>query len=67
MSKKEFQHYKIGGIGNYYGGLHIMEHDGRYFWLIENYDTEFSDLSNWTEINKELYDSLIRSFPLSDQ
>jgi len=27
--------------------------------LIENYNTDFDDLSDWSEIDKELYDSLV--------
>jgi len=49
----------IGKISNYYGGLCIMESKGKYYWLIENYDTDFDDLSYWSEIDKELYDSLV--------
>ena len=36
-----------------------MENEGKYYWLIENYNTEFDDLSDWSEIDKELYDSLV--------
>jgi hypothetical protein len=45
---------EIGEVGNYYGGLSVMENDGAYFWAIENYD-------GWTpeEITKELYDALL--------
>lgn len=45
----------VGDIGNYYGGLSVVESDGSYFWAIENYD-------GWSpeEITKELYDSLIK-------
>lgn len=49
----------IGEIGNYYGGLFVMEYEGKYYWCIENYDTDFEDLEDWDEIDKELYDSLI--------
>jgi hypothetical protein len=59
MSQNKFDYKGIGSIGNYYGGLFIMEHEGKYYWLIENYDTDFKDLSDWDEIDKELYDSLI--------
>jgi hypothetical protein len=49
----------IGNISNYYGGLFTMEYEGKYYWTIENYDTDFDDLEDWEEIDKELYDSLI--------
>lgn len=49
----------IGNIENYYGGLFVMEHDGKYYWIIENFDTDFQSLEDWEEIDKELYDSLI--------
>ena len=49
----------IGNICNYYGGLNVMEYDGKYYWCIENYDTVFEDLEYWDEIDKELYESLI--------
>ena len=57
--ERKFKYKDIDGIGNYYGGLFIMENEGKYYWLIENYDTDFDDLSDWTEIDKELYDSLV--------
>ena len=51
---------KIGGIGNYYGGLFIMSYNGNYYWIIESYNTDFGDITEWEEITKELYDSLIK-------
>jgi hypothetical protein len=59
MSKTKFNYKAVGEIGNCYGGLFIMENEGKYYWVIENYDTEFDDLSDWSEITKELYDSLV--------
>jgi len=50
---------KIGDINNYYGGLWIQEVSGKYYWIIENHETDFSILSEWSEITKELYDSLL--------
>ena len=67
----KFKYKDIDGIGNYYGGLFIMENEGKYYWLIENYDTDFDDLLDWTEIDKELYDSLVayeaRRFPIKSE
>ena len=55
MSKERL---KIGGIGNYYGALNITKIEGKYYWCIENFNTDFDDLGDWEEIDKELYDSL---------
>ena len=49
---------QIGNIVNYYGGLFIKKKGGRYYWLIENYDTDFSDMSQWDEISGRLYRAL---------
>ena len=59
MSETKFNYKAVGEIGNYYGGLFIMQNEGKYYWLIKNYDTDFDDLSDWSEIDKELYDSLV--------
>jgi hypothetical protein len=50
---------RIGTVCNYYGGLYIMEKDGKYYWVIENHSTDFEDLSCWDECDKELYDALV--------
>ena len=50
---------KINEIGNYYGGLMITEIDEKYYWIIQNHDTDFSDVNEWTEIPKSLYDELL--------
>jgi hypothetical protein len=54
------KHIGIGRIGNYYGGLCVMEKDGKYYWLIEKYNTDFDDMDDWDEIPKSLYDELIK-------
>lgn len=59
MKEAKFNYKSVGEISNYYGGLVIMENEGKYYWLIENYNTDFDDLSYWSEIDKELYDSLV--------
>lgn len=51
---------EIGPIGNYYGGLHLMKQDNKYYWVIENYDTDMDDVEEWHEIPKYLYDALIQ-------
>ena len=50
----------IGRIGNYYGGLHVKKVGDKYFWIIENYDTDFEDITEWDEIPKKLYKELIK-------
>ena len=55
----ENKYYAIGTICNYYGGLYVMQKDGKYYWLIENYSTDFNNIDDWGECDKELYDSLI--------
>ena len=51
---------EILSIGNYYGHLNVTEHEGKYYWIIENYNTDFSDLSQWEEIDKRLYNDIIK-------
>jgi len=46
---------EIGDIWNYYGGLHVKESGGKYFWSIENYTGH-----NWEEISGELYRQLLK-------
>jgi hypothetical protein len=57
--KPKFNIQGVGNISNYYGGLYVMQNEGRYYWIIENYNTDFDDLTRWHEIEKELYDCLI--------
>lgn len=45
-------------IGNCYGSLHIAEHEGKFYWLIENYDTDFDDISEYEEIPQSLYNEI---------
>lgn len=44
--------------GNYYGTLRILNHENKYYWIIEDYDTDFDDLEEWNEISEELYNVL---------
>ncbi len=53
---------EIGIIGNYYGCLNVMTLDGKFYWCIENYDTDFDDLEDWSEISEELYNSIIKFY-----
>ena len=50
----------IGRIGNYYGGLHVCKNEGKFYWIIENYDTDFEEISEWEEISEELYELLLK-------
>ena len=49
---------QIGEITNYYGGLHVQEKNGKYYWAIEG--CYGLDDSNYDEIPKYLYDALIK-------
>ena len=46
---------QIGGIGNYYGSLHIRVGNGVHQWGIENYNGFF-----WEDIPKSLYDEMVK-------
>lgn len=48
----------ISPEANYYGGLWITSVDGRYYWMIENYDTDFSNPEEWEEIGETLYNAI---------
>ena len=50
----------IGFIGNYYGGLSIRKKGVKYYWIIENYDTNFDDMNEWSPIPGYLYRALNR-------
>lgn len=51
----ELNHEDICGIGNTYGCLIILEHDGKYYWLIEDYNTNLNNLDEYEEISRDLY------------
>ena len=57
--KDEFK--PIGEITNYYGGVMVTKNEGRFYWTIENYHTDYNkfDLSDWEEIDKEFYNALL--------
>jgi len=59
LKKNNMEKKSIGEIFNYYGRLYVIEKDGKYYWIIENWDTDFEDLKDWDECDKELYDALI--------
>ena len=45
---------------NTYGGLYVTHHNGRYYWIVENWDTDFDDINQWQEIPKSLYDEILK-------
>jgi hypothetical protein len=52
--------YQINSIGNYYGCLWLSKKEDKFYWLIENYDTDFHDLKEWVEIPEKLYIELLK-------
>lgn len=52
--------FRVDIRGNYYGGLWAKQEDGKYYWLIENYDTDFDDIDEWEEIPKEMFEQLLK-------
>ena len=59
-NKDENKKLRVGSIGNYYGGLYVKTENNKYYWIIENYDTEFNNIDEWEEINENLYLQLIK-------
>ena len=53
---------RIGEVYNYYGGPYVFEKNGKYYWFIENHDTDMDniDMEDVEEIPKYLYDALIK-------
>ena len=56
---KKQKEIQIGFIGNYYGGLHIKKHEGKFYWIIQNWDTDFDNIGEYQEIPESLYTSLL--------
>ena len=44
---------RVGKAGNAYGGVHIIHHEGRYYWAVEDWNG-----CTWEEIPKYLYNAL---------
>lgn len=40
-------------VGNTYGGLHIKEEDGKFFWSVEDYNGH-----DWQEISEQTYNAI---------
>lgn len=47
---------------SYYGGLFVKEENGKFFWGLESYDGV-----DFTEIQKELYQALLRHQELKEK
>jgi hypothetical protein len=45
---------------NYYGGLLIKKEKNKCYWIIEDYDTQFTDINEWQEIPQSLYNELLK-------
>ena len=60
--KTKYYITRVTNIGNYYGDLHLMTFEDKYYWLVENYDTDLYDTDSWHEINKDIYDSIIKFY-----
>lgn len=52
---------RVGNIGNYYGGLFVVKHNGKFYWTIENWDgiPEVGTVG-WEEIPEALYHELVK-------
>jgi hypothetical protein len=58
---KKIKHpIRVGVIWNYYGGVYIAEHDGKYYWTISGIDYELDDIRAWQEVNGALFTELLK-------
>jgi len=57
---EKVKYQSVGSIQNYYGQLFIAEHNGKYYWIIENYDTDLESIKKWEEIPENLYLELLQ-------
>jgi hypothetical protein len=58
MNDTTVHHKEVGGISNYYGGLHIMQKGNKFYWLIEDHSTNFDNMDCWAEISEDLFTAL---------
>lgn len=49
------ERFSIESIGNYYGGLNIAKYQDKYYWVIENHDSDLDDIKEYNEISEALY------------
>jgi hypothetical protein len=46
---------EVGTVGNYYGGLWIMQKDGKAYWAIENHNGFY-----WDPCPRPVFDALLQ-------
>lgn len=56
---KSSQILEVSDICNYYGGLVILKHESRFYWMIESFDSDMYNLNHWTEIGEDLYNAIL--------
>ncbi|UTG62438.1 hypothetical protein J2O09_05640 [Elizabethkingia anophelis] len=50
---------RISDIGSTYGSLLIGTYNGKFYWIIEDYDTDLNSVGEWTEISELLYNTIL--------
>ena len=50
----------VGKIGNEYGGLIAAKHQDKFYWVIENYNTDLDNIRQYEEIPESLYNELVK-------
>ena len=54
----------IEDIQNHAGSFYIAENEGNYFWTITDeitdYQRNINNMEDWSQITKELYDSILK-------
>ncbi|MCT4228683.1 hypothetical protein HZP39_04110 [Elizabethkingia anophelis] len=50
---------RISDIGNTYGSLLIGTYNGKFYWIIEDYNTDLNSVGEWTEISELLYNTIL--------
>lgn len=56
---EEGQHISIGKMINYYGGVYVMEYEGKFYWIIQDCDTDFSKIEEWEEITEGMFNEMV--------
>lgn len=60
MNIEDNKIYEIDSAGNYYGNIHIKKNGNQYYWLVENYNTEFDKIEHWNFITESLFMELFK-------
>ena len=50
---------EIDEIGNYYGCLNVLSYNNKFYWLIEDWNTDKQDINSWIEIPRDLFLKLV--------